>query len=172
MQGDAAVDAKFHLKREDFEIELVGPVAFVEGVLHAHLGNWMAGTQPSHPLPGTPSKAPDSAAIDPQPEFPRVSPHFQPKVNISLEEFTRMKEAVSPSDILVVAAYYFEKYRRQEAFKVSELQDALTTLPAWECHEADAEIELPVTLGLLERLHDGRYTLTFKGQNYVRDGLV
>lgn len=160
------MDAKFHLKRKGFEIELEGPVAFIQGILHAHLTSWTEGVsalQPSVALPETSVSEPD---------FPRVSPNFQPKVNITLEEFTRMKEAISPSDMLVVAAYYFEKYRRQEAFKVSELQEALVTLPAWECHEADAEIELPVTLGLLERLHDGRYTLTFKGQNYVRDGLV
>jgi hypothetical protein len=169
------MDARFHLKRVDFEIELTGPVPFVEGVLQSHLAGWLgSGAAPTNvqaPL-STQAPAASSPPSESAPDFPRVSPLFQPKVNVSLAEFTRMKEAVSPCDILVVAAYYFEKYRRQESFKPSELQEALATLPAWECHEAETEIELPLTLGYLERLRDGRYTLTFKGQNYVRDGLA
>lgn len=83
-----------------------------------------------------------------------------------------MKEAVSPSDLLIVAAYYLEKYRRQESFELGELHEALKLLPAWECRETQTEIEMPIASGFLERLRDGRYTLTFKGQNYVRNGLA
>jgi hypothetical protein len=169
------MDAKFHIKRADLEIELSGPVPFVEGLLQAHLASWLGSDSAPQTVSGTPSAISPAAPSPPSesaPDFPRVSPLFQPKVNVSLAEFTRMKEAVSPCDILVVAAYYFEKYRRQESFKPSELQEALAALPAWECHEAETEIELPLTLGYLERLRDGRYTLTFKGQNYVRDGLA
>jgi hypothetical protein len=57
------------------------------------------------------------------------------------------------------------------AYSHRELQDKLEALKAWECRAADDVIPLAVEMGYLESLRDDKFTLTFKGQNYVRDGL-
>jgi hypothetical protein len=44
-------------------------------------------------------------------------------------------------------------------------------VPVWECRRAEDELEAVIAMGYVERLRDGRLTITYKGQNYVRDGL-
>jgi hypothetical protein len=100
-----------------------------------------------------------------------VPKDFVPMVTLSLADLVRMKEATSPVDLVTVAGYYMEKYRRQERYKPEELQAELATLPAWDCQTIDEPFELAVTGGYLEPLRDGWYTLTYKGQTYVQNGL-
>ncbi|MEB3196679.1 MAG: hypothetical protein VKP62_05690 [Candidatus Sericytochromatia bacterium] len=167
----------FRLKQGAFEVELSGSAEFVERQLSRYLASWMqaAGDPelgPEARVASTPVAPADAPQDNSSEVFPRVRPDFQPKVNVSLAEFVHMKEAVSPSDLLVVGAYYLEKYHRQESFTAADLQKSLAQLPAWDCRQVDIELESVLTMGWLERLRDGHYTLTFKGQNYVRDGLV
>ena len=75
-------------------------------------------------------------------------------------------------DLVAVAGYYMEKYRRQERFSPQELARELAELSAWACQSIEEPFELAVAQGYLERLRDGSYTMTYKGQNYVRNGLT
>lgn len=171
------MEARFRIKHGEVEIEVGGSEGFVSDLLERHLAAWLPVTPPGLPTPPritsvARATAPEAGEATPLEEFPRVSPSFSPKVNITLGEFADMKQAVSPADLVVVAAYYLEKYGRLETFSPADLQAALAELPAWSCREAVDELELPMTLGHIEALRDGRLTLTFKGQNYVRDGLA
>jgi hypothetical protein len=166
------VEAKIRIRDGERELEVAGSEAFVAEVLAQHLRDWLPAAPPREPTRVRVSTTAPPAAEAPEEDFPRVSPTFSPKVNVSLAEFTRMKQAVSPSDLVVVTAYYLEKYRRCESFTAADIQNALAELPTWSCREVSDELELPMTLGHIERLRDGRLTLTFKGQNYVRDGLA
>jgi hypothetical protein len=169
-EEERVVEARVRIREGDRELELAGSEAFVAELLERHLRGWLASsTPPAAPSAAVEVAAPHTADADP---FPRVSPTFSPTVNISLADFTRLKQAVSPADLVVVTAYYLEKYGRRESFTAGDIQNALADLPAWACREVVEELELPLMLGHIERLRDGRLTLTFKGQNYVRDGLA
>ncbi|MEB3221222.1 MAG: hypothetical protein VKS61_05140 [Candidatus Sericytochromatia bacterium] len=168
------MEARVRIREGEREVELEGSEAFVAELLERHLAGWLV-SAPGLAMPRVSATlAPEVAdeQAEPTDPFPRVSPTFTPKVNVSLAEFTRMKQAVSPADLVVVTAYYLEKYRRLESFTTADIQAALAELPAWSCREAGEELELPMTLGHIEQLRDGRLSLTFKGQNYVRDGLT
>ncbi|MEB3330612.1 MAG: hypothetical protein VKQ33_15405 [Candidatus Sericytochromatia bacterium] len=161
------MEARIRIREGERELELAGSEAFVADVLERHFQAWLGDPPRAEAAPA----GQDPAAPGPEP-FPRVSPTFSPKVNISLADLAHMKQAVAPADLVVTAAYYLEKYGRLESFTKEELQGALAALPAWSCREVADELELPLTLGHIEQLRDGRLTLTFKGQNYVRNGLA
>ena len=160
------MEHRFRLKRGDWEIEFSGERDFIE----AQLAQWMPR------FLGEQAKAPEApvekAIAQPAEDLPRVSASFTPKRNIDLAGLVRLKQASVPRDLLLVGAYYLEKYMRKENFSPAELRAELDSLPAWECHHMDDQLELVVAQGFVDQLRDGRYTLTFKGQNYVRDGLV
>jgi hypothetical protein len=184
------MEHRFRFKQGDFELELSGARDYVE----AQLAHWLprlselagqAGqavhavptgqdapggpSRPSQPpQPAQPAEQPGPAPADP---FPRVSPDFRPRTTITIADFVAMKQAHAPEDLVTVAGYYLEKYRQMEAFAPQDLQGLLAGLPAWECRTLDEPLELVLAKGFVERLRDGRLTMTYKGQNYVRDGL-
>ena len=179
------METLFRLRRGSFEVEVAGPRAFVEGQLDAHLERWLS-------LAGAACLEPDgesqrrltgpSAGIDTEStrtesddtknnDFPRVAPDFRPKVNVTIGEFLAMKEAVEPADMVVVAVYYLDRYLQKDTFVPADLQDLLGPLPAWACRRAEDELEAVLARGHVEQLRDGRFTITYKGQNYVREGL-
>jgi hypothetical protein len=118
---------------------------------------------------------PRAAAVtpvtDPVAELPRVAPDFQPKVNTSISQLLAMKGAALPADVFIVGVYYLEKYQRRETFSLSELQDLLAGLPAWECQRTEDVVEEAQVRGHVEKLRDGSWSITFLGQTYVREGL-
>ncbi len=179
------METRFRLKKGDFEVEVAGPREFVEGQLTLNLERWLA-------LAGEATAAGEVQAVirvarDAEPsstenedtlsgitetaDHPRVSPDFRPKVNVSIGEFLDMKQAIDPADIVVVAAYYLDRYLQQDTFTLADLQALLAALPQWACRSAEDELEPVVVRGHVERLRDGRLTITYKGQNYVREGL-
>ena len=160
------MEHRFRYRQGDFEVEFSGSQAYVEAQLAAWLPRLTAGASEKT----VPVSAP-APVSDPIEALPRVSPSFRPKVNTSMEEFLAMKDAIAPLDVLVVAAYYLEKYHQQTAYTQAELQAKLEGLKVWECRVVDDVMPLAVETGYLEPLRDDQYTLTFKGQNYVRDGL-
>lgn len=151
------METRFRLKRGDFEIELAGEQAWVDTQLAAHLARW-EGLAPETPAP--------------EPEFPRVRPDFRPRVNVTLADFMVQKQATAPADMLIVAVYYMEKYLQQETFTIDALQARLAELPAWACQDANAVMEEALVRGHVEMLRDARACITYKGQNYVREGLT
>ncbi|HEY9722173.1 MAG TPA: hypothetical protein V6D47_09170 [Oscillatoriaceae cyanobacterium] len=151
------MEQRIRIKRGDCEIELSGDRDFVESQL-AKLLPQLLGTE-----------APAAPTAD---AMRRVPADFAPKRNLDLAGLVALKQARAPQDLMLVGAYYLEKYLRQESYSATELADSLGPLPGWECQSIDEPLELALTQGFLEKLRNGRYTLTFKGQNYVRDGLV
>lgn len=155
------MEQRVRIKRGDWELELAGDRDFVETQLARLLPQ----------LTGAPG-AETPAAPAPAEELRRVPADFSPKRNLDLPGLVALKQARAPQDLLLVGAYYLEKYLRQDRYDARELADALAPLPEWDCQTVDEPLELALTQGFLEKLRDGRYTLTYKGQNYVRDGLV
>lgn len=149
----------FRFRRGELELELSGDRDFIE----AQLSRWLGVLLGESPAPESPSV--------PEGEFHRVPKDYVPKVTLTLADLVSLKEATSPVDLVTVAGYYMEKYRRQERYKREELLSELATLAGWGCQELDEPFELAVTSGYLEPLRDGSYTLTYKGQTYVRNGL-
>lgn len=176
---------RFRLKRGDFEVEVAGPRDFVEAQLAQHLDRWLM--LAGEPIPGagvqavirvardtedTSTESEDTlSGITEMEDYPRVSPDFRPKVNVSIAEFLAMKQAADPADVVVVAVYYMDRYLQQDTFTAADLQALLAPLPVWECRRAEDELEAVMARGHVERLRDGRLTITYKGQNYVREGL-
>lgn len=180
------METRFRLKRGDFEIEVAGARDFVEAQLTQHLDRWYAMAGEPAPEGGVQAVirvASDAEEANTESEdtlsestemedFPRVSPDFRPKVNVSIAEFLAMKQAVDPADVVVVAIYYMDRYLQQDTFTAADLQALLAPLPLWACRQADVELEAVMARGHVERLRDGRLTITYKGQNYVREGLA
>lgn len=179
------METLFRLRRGGFEVEVAGPRAFVEGQLDAHLERWLALASAADPEPegetqrrlAAPLAGADTKSVGIQDgdtkgdDFPRVAPDFRPKVNVTIGEFLAMKEAVEPGDVVVVAVYYLDRYLQKDTFVPADLQDLLAPLPAWACRRAEDELEAVLARGHVEKLRDGRFTITYKGQNYVREGL-
>jgi hypothetical protein len=154
------MEHSFHFKRGDVELSFSGERDFVEAQAAAYLPS-LLGAPP--PMP--------QVSIEVKQDLPRVSPDFRPKRNITLADFVSMKAAVAPTDLVVVAGYYMEKYMQQESFSPDDLQTQLRELPAWDCQVVDEVLPVTVMQGYMEALNDQRFTLTYKGQTYVRDGL-
>ena len=161
---------RFRFRRGELELELEGEREFIE----SQLAKWLPILSQEAPGLTLDVKATEPAAepATPADGFHRVPKDFAPRVTITLADLVRMKEAVSPVDLVTVAGYYMEKYRRQERYSPQELQAELDGLSAWDCHSVDEPFELAVTSGFFEQLRDGSYTLTYKGQNYVQNGLA
>lgn len=157
----------FHFKRGDLELSFSGERDFVEAQVALHL-----------PLMGGPATSPRlslDVREEPKPEtaeaFRRVSPDFKPKRNVTMADFVKLKSAVAPTDLVVVAGYYLEKYMQQETFTPADLQTLLSDVEAWSCQVVDEVLPITLARGYVEQLRGERYTLTYKGQTYVRDGL-
>jgi hypothetical protein len=167
----------FRFKRGDVELSFSGERDFVEQQVAAYLPALVnaialaASVMPNEPKQGIEPLIPALDDAKERVNFPRVDPHFKPKRNITLGEFAAMKEATAATDLVVVAGYYMEKYMQQEAYSPAELQRHLREVPSWDCQVVDEVLPLTVLQGYMECLRDERYTLTYKGQSYVREGL-
>lgn len=158
------MEHRFRLKRGDWELELVGQRDFIEAQLALHLPAFLAQEENIQATSSIPADSPIAT-------LPQVDPNFRPRRNISLADLVAMKGASAPPDLLVVAAYYMEKYMQRESFIAADLATELSALPTWECQQVDDVLETVLARGHLDPLRDGRYTLTYHGQGYVRDGL-
>ena len=115
---------EFHFKRGDLELAFKGERDFVEAQLRAFAALMQAAAAaPAVELDVRPEPPPAAE------ELPRVSPDFRPRRNISLADLVKMKAAVAPTDLVVVAGYYMEKYMQTEAFDASQLTEQLRGLP-------------------------------------------
>lgn len=163
---------RFRFRRGEFELELEGDRDFIE----AQLAKWLPAMLGAEGAGGLsidvkPAEAPASTSSSTD-TFHRVPKDFAPRVTITLADLIRMKEATSPVDVVTVAGYYMEKYRRQERYSPQDLQTELAGVSEWDCQSVEEPFELAVTSGFFEQLRDGSYTLTYKGQTYVQNGLV
>jgi hypothetical protein len=160
---------RFRFRRGELELELAGDRDFIE----AQVARWLP--QLMREAPAAPSVQVDVSPAAPESsedQYHRVPADFTPKVSITLADLVRLKEATSPMDLVTVAGYYLEKYRRLERYTPDELARELAELAAWDCHTLDEPFELAVASGFFEQLRDGSYTLTYKGQTYVQNGLA
>lgn len=167
------MEHQFQFRRGDLEISFRGERAFVEAQVAALLPGLLAtGTPPNLSMDvRSESAVADAPATETVEGFRRVSPDFRPRRNISMLDLAAMKSATAPTDLVVVAGYFLEKYMQQEAYSSADLQAQLQSVPAWDCQGVDEVLPVIVMQGYMEELHDHRYTLTHKGQLYVRDGL-
>lgn len=162
---------RFRLKRGDFEVEFAGDRDFVEAQIARFAADGLGTDGVVADGQAVPRAEAVGKVVDPVAELPRVAPDFRPKVNTSISQFVAMKGAALPADVFIVGVYYLEKYQRRETFLLQELQDLLSVVPAWECQRTEDVVEEAQVRGHVEMLRDGSWSITFMGQNYVREGL-
>lgn len=162
---------RFRLKRGDVEFEVAGDRDFVEAQI-ARMLALLEGATPAAPAPEAEAPADELPEHLSEKAIPRIAPNFRPKLNITLGDFVALKEANEPKDLLVVTAYFLEKYLQQGTYSRADLGAHLSKLEAWECQDLEAVLEVVLEMGFLDRARDNTFTLTYKGQTYVRDGLV
>lgn len=159
------MEHRFRLKQGELELEFSGERDFVEAMAAKYAPSVLAGA----PIPTEEAEL-DLLAIEAP--IPRVSSEFRPRLNISCADLISMKHAKAPTDLVVVAAYYLEKYKQQDTFSPAALQAELLGVAGWECQVVDEVLPVVLLQGYLEALPGELYTLTYKGQTYVRDGLT
>jgi hypothetical protein len=145
---------RVRVRRGDIEIELEGEASFLE----AHLDRLMA-------------MAFGRPVAEPAEEMPRVAATFTVRRNLSFEDFLDLKDPETDRDRLLVLAYFQEKYQSRGHYTVPELrgywEEAWPALP-WD----DDVWKEALEAGFLQWQDGGQLTLSFAGQNYVRDGLA
>ena len=98
---------------------------------------------------------------------------YTPKVTITLEDFVKLKEAVSPVDLVTVTGYYIEKYRRKERFTPADLlvKDPSDT-PDQRLLDCLRQVRLGRSVGLqhCDELAD-RGVVALRGRRCCRDCL-
>ncbi|MBO9540067.1 hypothetical protein J7643_05670 [bacterium] len=154
-------ESRVRIRQGDRELELEGDAAFVEAQLERLLPfTFGAGSS----LTVAPVPAPHL-------EDHQVPANFAVKKNLSFEAFLELKQPSSDRDRLLVLAYYQEKYADLQAYPIADLAAAWTL--AWpELPWDEACWKEAVEGGFLQWQEDGRLTLSFAGDQYVRDGLA
>lgn len=196
--GDASGRLAFRVGPHRFEAE--GPVAWVESMVGqwAQLLAMQAKLEADEPeaappsapaegvgTPPVPSQPPEPPAGDlgggpPEAEaqaeddggFRRVSAAFRPKVNLDLSAFLKLKRAQSPQDLVLATAYYHERYLGLERYTPGQLNEALGRVPEWDCSDAAEQLELAALRGWVQPLDEGRWTLTYQGQDHVHHDMA
>jgi hypothetical protein len=88
---------------------------------------------------------------------------------ISFDDFVKLKEPNTDEDKVMVGAYFLEKYEKQEAFTEMELYRLLNT------ENIEKYVFINIEKGLLtffsKENAENKYTLTYSGEMYVKDGL-
>ncbi|HEY9900127.1 MAG TPA: hypothetical protein V6D00_13180 [Pantanalinema sp.] len=154
-------ESRIRIRQGDRELELAGDAAFVAAQLDRL---WPLAFGQGAPVasPSPSGQAPDDR---------RVSATFAVKKNLSFEAFAALKDPTSDRDRLLVLAYYQEKYADQQAYPVAVLAEAWAL--AWPELPWDEGVwKEAVEGGFLQWQEDGRLTLSFAGDQYVRDGLA
>lgn len=143
--------SRLRLRRGGWELELEGDEAFIARYLERFL-----------PLLDPPATERD---------LPRVAPEFQVRKNLDFEDFVAIKGPSRDLERLLVLAYYQEKYEGHGAYDLPELgrawEEAWPALP-WD----EALGQQAVEEGYLQREAGERLTLSFRGYQFVQEGLA
>ena len=114
------------------------------------------------------------------PVSPSLAIHDEPaqikvKKNISIKDLVNLKQPTTFEDYVIVTSYYLDKYEYKTEFTEDEIVDFLNkveTVPL----ELENYIESNIKKGFLRKASDidgiQKYSLTFSGEKYVKDGLV
>lgn len=174
---EASPGARIRLRNGDREIELEGDRDMLTELL-ARYAPWVQGGM--HPdIACPPALSSDEerelAAVPhaalPIAELPRVSSSFRVQTTLTLLEFVEMKAPQTPMGILLVLAYYQEKYRQQSCYGLDELAEWWREVRSSAPFDPELA-QRAVDEGYLEWETPNALTLTFTGQTHVRDGLA
>ncbi|MEB3186384.1 MAG: hypothetical protein VKP72_02980 [bacterium] len=103
--------------------------------------------------------------------LPRVAPDFKVRRNLTLEGLVALKEPQLDVERLLVIAYYGERYEERSVHRLYELEKAwMSTFPdfPWRAEVLEEAIER----GFLQPTEPEGVTLSYRGESFVRDGLV
>lgn len=152
---------RIRIKQGDRELELEGEASFVAAQLDRLWPLTFGKAAQPEPAPPTPLEADER----------RVPASFVVRKNLSFEDFVGLKNPAGDRDRLLVLAYYQEKYEERQAYPVAALATAWAA--AWPDRQWDEGVwKEAVEGGFLQWQEDGRLTLSFAGDQYVRDGLA
>ena len=89
--------------------------------------------------------------------------------NISLDDFFKLKNPETNMDKVVVAAYYLERYEKYQSFTEIDLYRILNI------EDITTYVNKSIHSGFIEKIANcepiEKYTLTYSGEIYVKDGL-
>lgn len=151
--------SRIHLRQGELELELEGD----EGFIATHLPTLLAAMG----LQGAAEPRP----VPPAARAPRVPEGFRVQKNLSLDDFVALKAPTEELDRLLVLAYFQEKYEGVGSYGPDELGESWAK--AWPDLAWSGELpRLAEERGYLVREYDGRLTLSYRGEQYVQDGLA
>ena len=154
--------ASFWMRDGEREIRVEGS----EDLVREAMDRWLA--HEGAPSAGASGRG---TTLSTEPWSDRVLPAIQVRKNIEVQEFVALKEPDSPRDRLLTLAYFLEKYDKLEQYGLDQLR--MLWIEAFPCESMDScSWEDAIRDGYLERVGDGRFTLTFSGESYVQSGLV
>ncbi len=155
------IENSFRFKNGDLEIEFSGERDYVE----SQIENWKIFINSSKKSNLSKSKTNTELNNNKNNDIPEI------KVikNISIEEFMELKNPNDDLDKVIVAAYYLEKYEKYDSFSENDLYKLLNV------ENVERYILINMEKGLLALSRDEskliKYTLTYSGEMYVREGL-
>ena len=149
--------ARIRIKRGENELELEGDPSFISEQFDRMSAMAFGATAPR--------TAPEET------ELPTISASFRVQKTLSFEDFLSLKEPREEIDRLLCLAYYHEKYGEHVHYSVDELRGLWQE--AWPERPLDAIVwKEAIERGFMQWLEEGRLTLSYSGQNYVRNGLA
>ncbi|MBC7541128.1 MAG: hypothetical protein H7338_00205 [Candidatus Sericytochromatia bacterium] len=147
---------RFEFQKGDFVLRLSGERAYVEAMVARYLPLIDVDMAPGEPVP-------------PSVEPPRRMPSVQ--TNISLLDFIAIKEltgTTDPADLILALTYYRERYEYLPNCSLDDLRPHLPALTVSEAAAAQALLDLHRQNFLVA--DDGRYSLSFSGEQRVKYG--
>ena len=93
------------------------------------------------------------------------------KKNISIKDFSALKNPETIEDYVIVTCYYMDKYEYMAQFTQDHIINFLNNISEIPL-ELDSYINENINKGYLIKHEDNKYSLTFSGEQYVKDGLV
>ncbi|MEK7434884.1 MAG: hypothetical protein AABZ74_17250 [Cyanobacteriota bacterium] len=153
------MENKFKFKKNDVELEFSGERDFVEQQIKEWKTYFLT------------LKDNDSKNLDNLENNYNNSKNHQISVikNISFDDFFKLKNPETNMDKVVVAAYYLERYEKYQSFTEIDLYKILNI------EDITTYVNKSIHSGFIEKIANcepiEKYTLTYSGEIYVKDGL-
>ncbi|MBC7475993.1 MAG: hypothetical protein H7263_17050 [Candidatus Sericytochromatia bacterium] len=155
------IENSFRFKNGDLEIEFSGEKDYVESQIE-NWKNFINSSNKSNFSKNKTDKELNNYRNNDTPEIRIIK-------NISIEEFIDLKKPNDDLDKVIVAAYYLEKYEKCNSFSENDLYKLLNV------ENVERYILINMEKGLLSLSNEEnnmvKYTLTYSGEMYVREGL-
>lgn len=102
------------------------------------------------------------------------TPKIKVRKNISLKDFFELKKPPTLLDKIIVTAYFLEKYEKMNNFSCNDITNILNEIDTITNEEVQEYMNKNVEYGYMiiedENIHNTRYSISFLGEQYVKQG--